>query len=497
MTLKRQFATGVAWSVLGNGASNVISFVVFALVANLVTPVDLGIAAFAIVLIEVGRLLNGAGLPDLLIQRPEWDDAFASTAFWINLAIGALLALISSLFIAPLLDVTFAPGSGLALTVVSVCFVIDALRSASEAKLRREFNYKGLAARNSLAGIGGGIVGVAMAFTGWGLWALIAQRIVHSTLTTILTWSASGWRPSFVIAVSELGAMLSSGIRLLGASLLANLSMRLPDLMLSFLGPVALAFYRVGARGYEALIQLIMFPFSGAALSGFSRIAARGESLASSYIRTTQFASLLAYPIFFGAGVTAEQFVKLAFGAQWAESSSIMSLLCVIMGPFMLSYMMKSALTALNRSHELILIQGAQAVSVAGAVALGLPFGPLGVAIALVVRAHIALLFNLYLLLRLLDVKPRELLAATLPAYLAAWCMVIVVATADQFVLVSQPDWIKAVAMILAGVIIYPLTLWTFWRPHLQEALYEATTVFPRLERPLKRFIKPRPPRKS
>lgn len=492
-SLKRDFAASVVWSVIGNGANNVISFIVFAIISNVVSPTILGVASFAIVLVELGRLLNTAGIPELLIQRPVWDDDYAAVAFWINISLAVILTLVSCAIVAPIIDATFAAGSGIALIVLSACFLIDAVRVVQEAKLRREFKYRKLAARGSIAGVVSGLLGVVMALTGYGLWALIAQRLLHSALTTILTWYASDWRPRFFWSSAELGQTLANGSRLMTVGLLGTLSVRLPDLILGFaLGPVALAMFRVGSRGYDALIQLIFYPVGNATTSGFSRVAVEG-SINAAYIRATQFAALLAYPIFFGAAATAGPFVRIAFGNSWAEASNVMTAMCMIVGPAAIGYMVRPALTSLKRAHELMVITVFVVLTVAVSCFAGLPFGATGVAIALAIRAHVAVIFNLRIVQRELGVEPMKLLATILPPYVAAWTMVLVVVAVDYLLLQGWSDWARLLAMVVIGAVVYPLVLWFGWRQYLQLALHELGLMFPRLAGMLRRFAPEQP----
>ncbi|WP_193335473.1 oligosaccharide flippase family protein [Devosia beringensis] len=488
MSLKREVATGVVWSVIGNGANNIISFIVFAIIANVVSPTILGVASFAIVLVEVGRMLNTAGIPELLIQRPQWDDDYATVAFWVNITIAAMLTLVSCLAVAPIVDYAFASGSGIALIVLSACFLIDAVRVVQEAKLRREFNYRSLAVRGSIAGVLSGLLGVAMALTGHGLWALITQRLLHSMLMTALTWYASDWRPRFFWSTRDLGQMLSNGSRLLAVGLMSTLSVRLPDLLLgAVLGPVALAIFRVGSRGYDSLIQLIVYPVANASISGFSRVAATG-SIASAYIRFTKFAALLGYPVFFGAAATAQQFVAIAFGENWSDASYVMSAMCMIVGPATLGYMLRPALTSLRRTGELLRINIFVVATVAAACLAGLPFGAVGMAVALVIRAYFAVVFNLFILRRELGIAPKALLQAVTPPFSAAIVMAAVSLVGGHMLVPHWPEGARLVVMIVAGAIAYPLFLWLAWRKYLVLALREIGEMFPKAKNLLQRI---------
>ena len=86
MSLKKNFLSGSFWVIVGRGSSNLVSFLIFALLARYLGPADFGLVAFAAVFIDLTRSLALAGVPQALVQRTGWDQKVASTAFWLNMA---------------------------------------------------------------------------------------------------------------------------------------------------------------------------------------------------------------------------------------------------------------------------------------------------------------------------------------------------------------------------------------------------------------------------
>lgn len=487
MSLIRRFASGALWAVIGNAANNIISFIVFAIVARIVSPEVLGVAAFTIVIVELGKQVAVAGTADLLVQRAEWSDDYAAVAFWVNVTIAVLLTGLACFILAPLLEAQFSPGSGVVMTAISVCFVIDAMRVVHESKLRREFKYKNLAARGSSAGILSGIVGVTLVSMGFGIWGLVGQRIASSVFTTLFTWIASDWMPRLYWSTRELPSMLAHGMRLMGAALLAGLSMRVPDLVLgSLVGPAAVALYRVGARGFEALYQLIVVPLSAATTGGFSRIADK-QTTGGAYVRATKFAALIAYPTFFGAAAIAEPFVRIVFGVEWEASARIMAIISLTAGPAVLGYMLYPALTALGRTHAILWISIGSVVSSIVVCLVATPGGAFAIAVALAIRAYLAGACNVFLAQRLLGVDARQLLARVVPPFISAVVMAGAVLAVGRLLLAGYADWVSVPVMVAVGGIVYPAMVWLFWRRYLHGALEEIGTMFPQLQRVLAR----------
>ena len=485
MSLVRRFASGVLWAVVGNAANNIISFVVFALIAHIVEPTVLGVVALAIVLVELGKLIATAGTAHLLVQRPTWDDDYSSLAFWLNTSLGMALMLLAMLGVAPLMEEHFAAGSGAVVGIVSVCLLVDAARAVQESKLRREFNYKKLAARGAAAGVISGLIGVGLVWLGFGIWGLVAQRVASSVLTTIFSWLASGWVPRPISSTRELPSMLANGYRLMGAELLVNVNLRVPELVLAVgFGPAAVAIYRVGARGFDALYQLIIVPLMTASVGGFSRIEDK-RSTGRAFVRTTRFVALAAYPSFFGAAAIAEPFVRLAFGPRWSVSAHIMSIICIGAAPAVLGYMTFSALTALGRNRHVFWINVASVASSLAVAAIAAPFGLLAIALGLAIRAYVAGAANMLVLRRAVGVDLVELARALLPPFVSAAVMSITVLIVERNALAGSATWFRLLVAVAVGGVLYPALLWIFWTRYLGDALDEVRAMFPGLAKPL------------
>ena len=144
MSIKANFAKSGMWMVTGAIFNNLSSTAIFIVLARLLTPVQFGIVAFATIFIDLSRVLVVAGIPDALIQRKEWDDKVASSAFWTNIAIASLICALIGGIATPIsyfvYDATFA----LVLLALSLALFVEAITAVHTAKLRRDFRYKAI-----------------------------------------------------------------------------------------------------------------------------------------------------------------------------------------------------------------------------------------------------------------------------------------------------------------------------------------------------------------
>nr|MBA2624810.1 oligosaccharide flippase family protein [Acidimicrobiia bacterium] len=179
-SLRRSAVRGVGWSALQTVASRSLSTVVFVVLARLVEPEDFGLVAIASVFVALLTVLADQGFGQALVQRPVLERTHLDTAFWLNVTIGALLALLlagTAGAIANLFDeADLAP----LLRALAMVPLISALGVVPSSLLRRDLAFASLAVRGLVGTAAGGVVGIAAAVAGAGAWALVAQLVVQT-----------------------------------------------------------------------------------------------------------------------------------------------------------------------------------------------------------------------------------------------------------------------------------------------------------------------------
>lgn len=327
MSLKSQFLKSSAWGILGTGVDNIIQFIVFIVLARLLPVEDIGFVAFVILIIDLGRIFVYGGLPEALIQAKTWDDESASVCFHANMLMSLVSALLltgASIYIGTIYE---RPDAVAVVGALSLIFVIDAARAVHVAKLRRDFQFKSLALRSTLTGTISGAGAVYLAFHGWGVWALVAQRLLFALMMTLTTWFAARFRPRFYFSLGKLRELLAFSSSAILVRFLDIINLRITDLLVGLLlGPAALGYYRVGSRSLEAITRLVIRPFQDAAFSTFSRVSDT-HSIGRALTKTIRFSAFFLFPLLFGTSLISTDIVALAFGESYVPSGRILSFL--------------------------------------------------------------------------------------------------------------------------------------------------------------------------
>lgn len=491
MSIKAKIFTGSLWSIAGTGTTLLSNFIVFALLARLLQPVDFGLVAFAAIFIDLARNLMSGGIAESLIQRKEWDETAASTSFWLVLASSVLFTLGTAGITVPLAYLYGSPTLAEIFLVLSLSLLIDGVRGVHEAKLRREFGYKALAARTVIASIVSGICGIALALAGFGVWALVASRLVAAALQTIVVLCSISWAPRFVFSRAECAGLLRFGADIVGSRLVVQLNGRVAELVVGLvLGPVALGFFNVAGRALNLLFQIAISPIQTTALSAFSRLK-DARAIGDAYLRMTRATALVAFPIFFGAAATAPDFVVVCFGNHWQPSGTIMTLLAIAAVPTALITFVQPALVAVGRTRLALSSNFIVLVASTAAVLVAVPFGIVAVAIARAVRAHATAPYMLSALRKGVGLPIGQALRSVWEPWTAAAAMCAAVMLARLYVFDDIVPFARLLICVALGGVVYLVLLLTIARRYTAETMLELMPHLPAGARTIARRIVP------
>jgi O-antigen/teichoic acid export membrane protein len=331
------------------------------------------------------------------------------------------------------------------------------------------------------ANVIGGIIGVTLAYLGWGVWAMVISRLFASGMSSLLLWQSSGFRPRFHFSFAEYRQFGRFSSHQLGSQLLANGNAQVTALLIgSFLGPAAIAQYRVGSRALNMLVSLVITPLQSASMSAFSRVHETNGQIGPAYLRVTRACALLTCPLFFGMAATAPDIVRLMFGPKWHEAGLIMIALALVVGPATLNYFQNPALSAAGRTG---LTFWATLVGFVGNLVVALctvSFGPIAVAAGHTLRAYITTPLSLRFVEKGIGVSPWRAITNIAPPFICGALMAIVITTLRLFVLDDVPAIARFVLCVGAGGMVYLAALLIFARKFTVANIRELQPLLPR-----------------
>lgn len=422
---------GAASIGLGQGSQFVISMVSTGILGRMLTPEDFGLVAMTAVITSFLLIFKDAGLTSATIQREHLTHEQVSTLFWINFASGLLIAGMMALS-APLVAAVFGDPRLVEITrVLSVTFVFGGLTVQHQALLRRQMRFKSLAARGVFASLLGAIVGVAMAAAGFGYWSLVGMTVTASASNMVAVWLAARWMPSRPRWAPDTLHLLKFGSDILICDIATFFSRKADSLLIGwYWGPIALGFYDKAYTLLLAPVKQINRPLSAVFVPTLSRLTKEPEVTSRYFLHALESMASITVPLILAAAVFADELVLLWLGPQWVEAAAIFRLLAIaaIIGAVTtpIGWLQVSA-GETRRYRQLGTIT---AVALVAAFAIGLPYGPRGVAVSYSIAVTLLAVPTTYYALRDLHVNFVDLvrtlsvpIAAGLPAAAIGWAV--------------------------------------------------------------------------
>jgi O-antigen/teichoic acid export membrane protein len=331
MNLKTKTVQGVGWSGATQALRVLFQFVITAILAHLLRPVDFGLIAMVLVFTNLVTSFSDFGLTAALIQRKEITEEHLSSSFWMNVLAGLFLALMLSA-LAPAIAFFYKEGNLTPIIVtIASTFFISSFGIVQTALLTKELKFKALGIIEVSGVAISGIAAVILALVGFGVWSLVWQIVISSVITVILLWFLCSWRPKLLVRWQRFKELLSYGLNLIGFQFVNYFSRNLDNLLIGrFLGAVSLGFYNLAYRillfpinNISAVIGRVMFP-------SLSVIQDDKNKVRLAYMRATRYIAAVSFPMMMGLLVVAPQFIRVIFGPQWERSIFLVQVFAVL-----------------------------------------------------------------------------------------------------------------------------------------------------------------------
>ena len=368
----------ILWRFAERCGTQAVSFAVSLILARLLLPEDYGVVALIEVFMEILRLFVDCGFKNALVQKKNADQTDFSSVFYLHLSLGVLLYL--CMFAAAPVIAGFYGYSEMtaAIRVMSLTLVLGGVNGVQHALVEKRMEFK----RFFYSSLGGtllsAVVGIGMAYAGFGLWALIAQRLTDQAVDTLVLAVTIRWRPSPCFSLKRLKPLGTYGGRILGASVLNSFVSNLTGLIVGKVYSAStLAYYDKGRRipllavaNVQASVQSVLFPAMAACQDQKERVRAilRRSVMAGAYV---------IFPIMTGIAMCAEPLVRILYTEKWIDVVPFLIFWCFIYLFHLLNTANIQAIQAVGRSDIFFRIEVIkQAISLL-VIILVIPFGVL------------------------------------------------------------------------------------------------------------------------
>lgn len=351
-TLKEKTAQGLLWGGLNSGIQQLVGLAFGIILGRLLSPSDYGMMAMISIFSLVATALQDSGFRTALtnIEHPKDEDY--NSVFWFNIIMASSLYLIL-FFAAPLIGEYYHTPR-----VVPLCryaflsIVIASFGTAQSAYLFKHLRAKQQAEAGALAVILSSLTGVGMAFAGMAYWSLATQGLVYVGINTLLQWHFSPWRPSIHgITFAPVRRMFRFSCKILATTIMTHVNNNVLNILLGhYFTPRDTGNYN---QAYQwntkcySLVQSMVAQVAQPVLVSLNGEEGRQKDVFRKMMRFTAF---ITFPLLFGFGLVAKEFIVTAIGEKWLASAQLIQILCLSGAAMPLSTLFSNMIISKGRS---------------------------------------------------------------------------------------------------------------------------------------------------
>lgn len=456
MAVKRETVlSNLIWRFLERTGAQVVALVVSIVLARILSPEDYGTVALTTVFINMLNIFVDSGLGCALIQKKEADDIDFSTVFFTNIAFCIMLYVLM-FFTAPFLARFYGKG-GLTsiIRVLSITILISGIKNIQNSYISKTLQFKKFFYATLAGTIIAAIVGVWMAYNGFGVWALVAQHITNLSIDTLLLWITVKWRPRFVFSFQRLKGLFSYGWKLLVSALLDTFYTNLRNLIIGkkyTLGD--LAFYTKGENFSKVVVGNINGAIDSVLLPAMSAEQDDRERVKQMTRRAIKTSTFCIAPLVMGLAGCSKNIVLILLTDKWLPAVPYIVIFCITYMFYPIHTANLNAIKAVGRSDLFLRLEIIK--KIVGFVILfsTMWFGVKVMAYSLLVTSLLGQIINSWPNKKLVHYGYIEQIKDILPGILLAIAMGFAVSF-GRFI--PLPNAVQLLIQIFAGAVIFIL----------------------------------------
>ena len=450
---KKNVIGNFIWRFAERCGAQLVTFVVSIVLARLLDPTVYGTVALVTVFTTILQVFVDSGLGTALIQKKDADDLDFSSVFFFNFVICIMLYM--GMFIAAPYIAHFYNNSSLTpiVRVISLTIVISGVKGIQQAYVSRNMLFK----RFFFSTIGGTIasafVGIALAYKGFGVWALVAQQLLNTATDTLILWLTVKWRPRLMFSWKRLKKLLSFGWKILCSSLIDTVYNNVRSLIIGKMYSSAdLAYCNQGDKFPKLIVTNINTSIDSVLLPAMSSVQDSKDRVKNMTRRAIKTSTYIMAPLMMGLAFCAEPIVTLILTEKWLPCVPFLRIFCVTCMFYPIHTANLNAINAMGRSDLFLKLEIIKKAIGMTLLFSTMWFGVMAMAYSLLLNSVLSQIINSWPNRKLLNYRYLEQLKDILPGIILAVMMGIVVYIIG---FIPMPTIVLLMIQIVVGAIIY------------------------------------------
>ena len=450
---RKSVIASLLWKFLERCSVQVVSFVVTIVLARILCPEDYGLIALVMVFINISSVLVEGGLNTALIQKKNASQIDFSTIFYTSLSMALFLYLVLY-WGAPFIAKFYGKEQLIPIVrLLGFSLFFYAINSVQKAYLIKNLLFKNLFFSGFGAVLLSGVLGVYMAKSGFGVWALVTQSVVSQIATTLVMWFTVKWRPTWEFSWDSFRQLFGFGSKILFTNFMISFFVNIRNLIIGKVYSAAsLAYFDRGKQfpsliidNIKSSIQSVLFPVLADQQNSKSSV----KQIVRRSIKTSTY---IIFPLVIGLAVSADPLVRFLLTDKWVGAIPFIQIFCMmyLLMPMQIANM--EAIKALGHSGTSLKLETIKKIIELLILIITVPIGVYAIAWGLVVYNLFSIFINTYPNKKLLEYDLSSQIKDVIPALLVSLAMGIIIILFNQLEIAS---WMKFVADVIIGIVVY------------------------------------------
>lgn len=395
--IKSKTISGFFWQLSQKVLCQVVSFGISVVLARILLPSDYGVVAICSMFLILTGIFIGGGLGTALVQKKEADDLDFCTVFYSGMVL-SIIVYIAVFFTAPLIADFFNNEQITSvIRVLALAMPIGTLSGVQNAFVSRQMIFKKFFYSSLIGTIASGGVGLAMALTGFGVWALVGQNLVSTITNTLVLFCIIDWHPKLKFSYERFKVLFSFGWKMAFINVLTTFFYQLKGYVIGYKYSAAqLAYYNRGEGLPGILYNNINGTISDVLFPALSQLQDDKEALKRALSRAMRISSFFLMPALFGLAAISNNLVIIIFSEKWAASIPFMQVICLISCSDILGMANYQAIKAVGRADTLLKMEFIKRPAMFAILIATMFISPLAIAVGQLVYSILAFVVNAY-----------------------------------------------------------------------------------------------------
>lgn len=452
-SMRKKALSNIMWRFAERCGAQGVSFVVSIVLARLLTPDVYGTVALVTVITTIMQVFVDSGLGSALIQKKEADDLEFSTVFYCNFSICIILYIIM-FFSAPYIaNFYYMPDLTALIRVISLTLIISGVKNVQQAYVSRNLMFKKFFYSTVGGTIFSAILGIAMAYTGYGAWALVAQQLSNAAIDTLILWITVPWRPKKMFSFTKLRGLFAYGWKLLISALIDTVYNNMRQLIIGkFYSSSDLAFYNKGRQFPNLIVTNINVSIDSVLLPVMSQNQDNTKRVKDMTRKAIRTSSYVMWPLMTGLAIIAEPLIILVLTDKWLPCVPYLRIFCFTYALWPIHTANLNAIKAMGRSDLFLKLEIIKKIIGIFSIIVTLPFGVFAIALGYMTTGPMGAIINAFPNEKMLNYSFKEQFIDLLPFIFMSGIMGICIWPIQYL---AFPGIITIILQVVLGGIIY------------------------------------------